>query len=39
MALGSPVALLLVLIVLKTIIDIKLHLREHKKAGKPVSVR
>lgn len=34
MALGSPVALLLVLVILKTIIDVKLHLREHKKARK-----
>lgn len=34
MALGSPVALLLILIVLKTAIDIKLHIREHKKASK-----
>jgi len=31
MVLGSPVALLLVLVVLKTAIDVKLHLREHKK--------
>ena len=34
MALGSPAALLLVLVVLKTAIDVKFHLREHKKAAK-----
>jgi len=34
MALGSPVALLLILVGLKTIIDIKMHLWEHKKAKK-----
>jgi len=34
MALGSPVAPLLILIVLKTFIDVKFHLREHKKAAK-----
>ena len=34
MILGSPLALLLVLIVLKTAIDIKMHQREHKKAQK-----
>jgi hypothetical protein len=39
MALGSPVALLLVLVILKTIIDLKLHLREHKKARKAEIVR
>jgi len=34
MAFGSPAALLFVLVVLKTIIDVELHLREHKaKSG------
>ena len=32
MAMGSPAALLLLLVVLKTIVDINLHLRSHKKA-------
>ena len=32
MALGSPLGVLIVLIVLKTVIDVKLHLREHRKA-------
>ena len=32
MAMGSPAALLLLLVVLKTIVDINLHLRGHKKA-------
>ena len=32
MALGSPLGVLIVLIILKTVIDLKLHLREHKKA-------
>ncbi|MBN2182396.1 MAG: hypothetical protein JW715_10820 [Sedimentisphaerales bacterium] len=32
MALGSPVALLLILVILKTAIDIKFHTLEHKKA-------
>jgi hypothetical protein len=31
-AVGSPVALLVVLIVLKTLLDVKLHLRAHTKA-------
>jgi hypothetical protein len=33
MTVGSPAALLVVLIVLKTILDINLHNREHKKAA------
>lgn len=33
MAFGSPAALLVVLVVLKTILDINLHNREHKKAA------
>ena len=32
MAIGSPLGVLAMLIVLKTTIDVKLHLREHKKA-------
>jgi hypothetical protein len=31
-ALGSPAAILLLLIVLKTIVDVNFHLRSHKKA-------
>ena len=31
-ALGSPLGVLIVLIALKTVIDVKLHLWEHKKA-------
>jgi len=34
MVLGSPAALLLILVLLKTAIDIKFHLREHIKAAK-----
>ena len=30
---GSPLAILIVLVILKTIIDIKLHLRERQKFG------
>lgn len=39
MALGSPTVFLVVLIILKTILDINLHNREHKKATarRPVS--
>jgi len=33
MMFGSPAALLFVLVVLKTIIDVELHLREHKAKG------
>jgi hypothetical protein len=33
MVFGSPAALLFVLVVLKTIIDVELHLREHKARG------
>ena len=32
MAIGSPAALLVVLVALKTILDVTLHNREHKKA-------
>ena len=32
MILGSPAALLVLLVVLKTIVDVNLHLRGHKKA-------
>jgi len=31
LALGSPVGLLLILVLLKTIIDVRLHFREHRK--------
>jgi hypothetical protein len=32
-AIGSPAPLLVVLVVLKTILDVNLHNREHKKAA------
>lgn len=35
MALGQPLALLLILVALKLALDITLHLREHRKSGKP----
>jgi hypothetical protein len=35
-AIGAPAGVLIVLIVLKTIIDVKLHLRQHKKNISPV---
>jgi len=35
LALGKNVALLIVLVVLKTIMDVKLHQREHRKMAKP----
>ncbi len=35
MALGSPVGMLIMLIILKTIIDVKLHLRQHAGCLKP----
>ncbi|MHC4260618.1 MAG: DUF6498-containing protein [Planctomycetota bacterium] len=37
-AIGQPIGVLLVLVVLKIIIDVKLHLREHRKKQKPQSV-
>ncbi len=37
MVIGSPVALLFVLVIGKIILDIKMHLREHKKAKAPVA--
>jgi hypothetical protein len=33
---GSPVGILIVLIALKTIIDVKFHLRQHRAALQPV---
>jgi Family of unknown function (DUF6498) len=38
MAIGSPVALLVVLVALKTILDVNLHHREHKKAAAKAGV-
>lgn len=39
MALGSPLGVLVVLILLKTVIDVKLHQREHRKAKSQVATR
>ncbi len=39
MAFGSPAPLLVVLVVLKTILDINLHNREHKKAAAKAQIR
>jgi hypothetical protein len=36
MAIGSPASLLVVLVVLKTVLDVNLHNREHKKAAATV---
>jgi hypothetical protein len=36
-AVGSPVAVLIALVILKTIVDLALHLRERKKFGTPAS--
>lgn len=34
MALGEPAAILLVLVVLKTVLDVNFHMREHRKSGR-----
>lgn len=34
MSMGSPVGVLVMLVILKTIFDVKLHLREHREKGK-----
>ena len=39
MAIGQPIGVLLVLIVLKIIIDVKLHLREHRRKQRPQSAK
>lgn len=33
MAIGSPVAILIILVLLKTVVDAKLHLQQHRKSG------
>jgi hypothetical protein len=38
-AIGQPIGVLLVLVVLKMIIDVKLHLREHREKRRPQSAK
>jgi hypothetical protein len=38
MTIGSPVPLLIVIVIGKIILDIKMHLREHKKAKAPAVI-
>jgi hypothetical protein len=37
MMFGSPVGLLVVLVIVKTLLDAKLHLREHRKLQSSIS--